>query len=292
MHTASDRARVRTLQLALIGVCTAVLASACTKQPPTSAVENVETRDTQTTAETQGATPSTDTASPQLDWAREALRRNPYIEVLATDTTAGVFTLRMKDTGEVRTVRVTELAAVPVSALLERAPATTQPMAETSTETATAATSAPKATPDYTIERSSDGQIKVTGPGVSIVSASTPTVTATERPATQRTVEPIICEGRRMLHFDRRDIYVEGDAIVARDGCELYITNSRVAATGTGVVVRDAIVHISNSTIEGAAASFDAGDGARVILRGSRFDGIPRRSERAIVQDQGGNQWQ
>jgi len=132
----------------------------------------------------------------------------------------------------------------------------------------------------------------VTGPGVSIVSSSTPTVTAAERSAAQRAVDPIICEGRRMLHFDRRDIYVEGDAIVARDGCELYITNSRVAATGTGVVVRDAIVHISNSTIEGAAASFDAGDGARVILRGSRFDGIPRRSERAIVQDQGGNQWQ
>ena len=94
-----------------------------------------------------------------------------------------------------------------------------------------------------------------------------------------------------MLHFDNRNIYVEGDAIIARGGCELYITNSRIVADGTGVVVRDAIVHISNSTIEGGAASFDASDASKVYLRGSTFQGLPRRSQQAVVQDQGGNQW-
>ena len=94
-----------------------------------------------------------------------------------------------------------------------------------------------------------------------------------------------------MLHFDNRNIYVEGDAIIARGGCELYITNSRVVADGTGIVVRDAVVHIANSTIEGGAASFDADDTSKMYLRSSTFQGLPRRSERATVQDQGGNQW-
>ncbi len=142
---------------------------------------------------------------------------------------------------------------------------------------------------NYTIERA-DGQLKVSGPGVSIVSSGTDAVAANASNA-QRGADPIICEGRRMLHFDNRNIYVEGDAIIARGGCELYITNSRIVADGTGIIVRDAIVHIANSTIEGGAASFDADDTAKVYLRSSTFQGLPRRSERATVQDQGGNQW-
>jgi hypothetical protein len=114
---------------------------------------------------------------------------------------------------------------------------------------------------------------------------------ASTQNASQRTVDPMICEGHRMLHFDSRSIYVDGDAIIARGGCELYITNSRIVAAGTGVVVLDAVVHISNSTIEGSTASFDAGDNARMYLRASTFQGLPRRGERAVVQDQGGNQW-
>jgi hypothetical protein len=297
MHTVNDHARMRTFRLALIGVCTAMFASACTKPLPPAPGEKLDEPTRQTTATTEGAESRTLTS--QLDWASEALRRNPQLEVLATDTDAGVFTLRMKDTGEIRAVRVTELAAVPIASLLTPT-AMTEPSAPEQSHDSAALPAAPAATattaeartaPSYTIERN-DGQVKVTGPGVSIVSSPAQTITAAERFAAQRAVEPIICEGRRMLHFDNRDILVDGDAIVARDGCELYITNSRIAATGTAVVIRDALVHVSNSTLRGAAASFDAGDGARVILRGSRFDGIPRRSERAIVQDQGGNQWQ
>jgi hypothetical protein len=107
----------------------------------------------------------------------------------------------------------------------------------------------------------------------------------------QRTVEPIICDGRRMMHFDARNIYVEGDAILVRNGCEMYITNSRIVASGTGVVVQDAVVHISNSHVEGANGPFDAADRAKLFVRGSTFQGVPRRTELAMVQDQGGNRW-
>ena len=145
------------------------------------------------------------------------------------------------------------------------------------------------ALPIYTIDRS-DGQTRVTGPGVSIVSSGIASATTAGNEG-QRSVDPMICEGHRMLHFDSRSIYVDGDAIVARGGCELYITNSRIVAAGTGIVVRDAIVHISNSTIEGNTASFDASDEAKMYLRASTFQGLPRRGEKAVVQDQGGNQW-
>ncbi len=94
-----------------------------------------------------------------------------------------------------------------------------------------------------------------------------------------------------MLHFDNREFVVQGDAITVRGGCELYLTNSRVVATGTGIVVQDGIVHVSNSHVEGQEGSFDADNRAKVFVRGSTFRGLPRRTELAQVQDQGGNRW-
>lgn len=248
------------------------------------------------------AAPAPSETEAELKWARLALARNPTLEIIATDTTAGVFTVRFKNSGEIRAVKPADLVATPLSALTEpvRTAAVTEPpttaptMSQSAAATAPAAAaptaSAAPASGSYTIERT-DGQVKVNGPGVSIVSSGTQAVTASPGAAPPRGADPIICEGRRMLHFDNRNIYVEGDAIIARGGCELYITNSRVVADGTGVVVRDAIVHISNSTIEGGAASFDASDASKVYVRGSTFQGLPRRSQQAVVQDQGGNQW-
>lgn len=236
------------------------------------------------------------------------MQRNPNLEVLATDPQNGVFTVRIKSSGETQAIRLNDLAAGPVAQMLAAQPAPSTPAAASegpTTNAATALLNAPEAstepartaqskptpgtgTKGYTIERS-DGQTRVSGPGVSIVSSGV--ASASTENASQRTVDPMICEGHRMLHFDSRSIYVDGDAITARGGCELYITNSRIVASGTGVVVQDAVVHISNSTIEGSAASFDAGDNARMYLRASNFQGLPRRGARAVVQDQGGNQW-
>jgi hypothetical protein len=302
---------MRTSQSRLIGfdrsrtlsACIAfALLSACTKPAPETT--------TATPAPTTTATsnmPSSESAN-ELKWARLALARNPTLEIIATDTAAGVFTVRFKDTGEIRAVKADELAATPLSALTasvrtaaaEPTPApVATPAAMPQPSTTAPNTSAPadagvaqasSTTSNYTIERA-DGQLKVSGPGVSIVSSGSAAVAANANSAGQRSADPIICEGRRMLHFDNRNIYVEGDAIIARGGCELYITNSRVVADGTGIVVRDAVVHIANSTIEGGAASFDADDTSKMYLRSSTFQGLPRRSERATVQDQGGNQW-
>jgi len=253
----------------------------------------------------------TESGSQQMQWARAALERNPNLEVVASDTSSGVFTVRDRMTGQVHAVKLDEIAAAPV-AMLAAAPTGAKADSGSGTDEQTAASdeampdesaTEPAAEPpataanapaplaegkDYTVQRSGN-QVKVSGPGFSIVSGgAAPTVSAKGEPG-QRTVDPIICEGQRMMHLDGRSIYVEGDAITVRGGCELYITNSRIVASGTGVLVREGTVHIANSYIEGTAASFDAEGDARLYLRDSIFQGVSRRESLAMVEDQGGN---
>jgi hypothetical protein len=262
----------------------------------------------------------------EVTWARAALERNPRYEVLASDTQTRVFTVRDRATGQVQTLNLNDLAAAPV-AQLRSPPAVAAPLPASVPEATTAA--APPAPPaptaagapaapaspniaepaaqvvdnspaaaaeraqaaeaNYTIDRSG-GKVRVSGPGVSIVSSGRGEASG-QMNAGARASEPIICEGKRMLKLDDRKMYVEGDAIIARGGCELYITNSTIVATGTGLIVEDAIVHVANSHIEGLNGSFNATDRAKMFVRTSTFQGVPRRAEFASVLDQGGNQW-
>ena len=254
----------------------------------------------------------------ELGWARAALERNPSLEIVATDSQAGVFTVRDRASGAVHAVKASELAAVPLALLSPGAvepSGATLPADTTADSSAAESTTTPEtedpalsaATPSlddspadmaalptsgsdssYKIERH-DGHVKVSGPGVSIVSGSAAPPPSAKGEPGQRTVDPIICDGRQMMHLDDRDIYVDGDAITVRNGCELYITNSRIVAAATGVVVSDGVVHISNSYVEGAGASFDAKGDARLYVRGSIFQGLSRRDAIAMIDDQGGN---
>ncbi len=249
-------------------------------------------------ATASAATPSTD-----LAWARAALERNPQLEVLAVDPQTGVVTVKNRNTGETEAIKASELVAVPPSQLkamqmAEAPPPQADPAPEESatapsqTAQATGSTTASSGQNDsaYTIDRSG-GQIRVSGPGVSIVSSGTNAAGSGAAGAGRRAVDPFICEGRRTLQLDNRNIYVDGDALTVRGGCEVFITNSQIVASGTGIIVQDATVHISNSHIEGANASFQAEDRARMFVRGSTFQGVSRRAELATVQDQGGNRW-
>jgi hypothetical protein len=237
--------------------------------------------------------PAVVASPPEMNWARVALERNPSLEVLAADPVAGVFTVRERGSGTVRTVKLADLAAAPVEMLAqareeagEEAAVTEAPAAPE----ANAGEAADESAIGYTVERSG-GQVRVSGPGVSIVSAGGPAASATAADAGPHTVDPIIREGDRVMQLNDRSVVVTGDAVTARNGCQLHITNSRISATGTGVVIRDATVHITNSTIEGGVASFDAGAGAKVFLQGATMKGTTRRDERAEVREQGNNQW-
>lgn len=261
----------------------------------------------------RGAAPKSESAAPasaELSWARAALERNPELEVVATDPQSGVVTVKHRGTGEIETVKASELAAVspaqlktmnvrsaptpepePAPSQQESATADAQTAQATAPDRGEGAPPVPGSTPSgYKIERA-DGQVRVSGPGVSIVSSGSNASAGNQASAGRRSVDPFICEGRRTLQLDNRDIYVDGDAITVRGGCEVFITNSHIVASGTGIVVQDATVHISNSTIEGASASFQADDRAKMYVRGSTFQGVPRRAELAMVQDQGGNRY-
>jgi hypothetical protein len=263
--------------------------------------------------------------SDQMAWATAALARNPQLEVLASDAEKGVITVRARDSGEVRALHLEEIAAAPLSQLSATAPATelsttvseakqtppvepdianlpAAPAIETPSPAATPQTveltpatpaaSAPVKEPaDYKVERS-NGRTRVTGPGVSIVSEKTasPSEASTSDAASTRGL-PVICEGQRSMHIDNRTINVEGDAITASGGCELYITNSKLTATGAGINVQDAIVHIDNSIVKGAQASVDAEGAARLYARNTQFEGLSRRSDQATISDLGGNRW-
>lgn len=70
----------------------------------------------------------------EIDWAKSALARNPQLEILATDESAGVFTVRDTGTGDVRTLRLQELIAGPPPSREEAstAPAPSAPGSESS----------------------------------------------------------------------------------------------------------------------------------------------------------------
>jgi hypothetical protein len=252
---------------------------------------------------------STTVGMTEFEWARAALSRNPNVDIVATDAETQVFTVRDRNTNQIQVLGTNEIAAAPLGSLITQADRTgvPQPTAREeppdasaadsqitpAEETFTAAADDSKSpagdTGAYTIERTG-GQLRVSGPGVSIVSAGGeggPASTGRD----ERFSDPIICEGARMMHLDGRQMRVDGDAITVRGGCELHVTNSRIAATGTAIFVLDGTVHISNSHIEGALNSFDADDRAKVVIRSSTFVGIPRRAELAQIQDQGGNRW-
>ena len=239
-------------------------------------------------------------ATAEMSWARAALERNPDIEVIATDPLTGVVTVKHRSTGDVEAIKANELAAVTPSQLKpmemhaapppEPEPAPPQTAQATASDTGTPHAGTITSNGAYTVDRSG-GKLRVSGPGVSIESSGTSAAASNQAGGGRRAVDPFICEGRRQLQLDSRDIYVEGDAITVRGGCEVFITNSHIVATGTGIVVQDAIVHVSNSQIEGGNASFQADDRAKMYVQGSTFMGVLRRAELAMVQDQGGNRY-
>jgi hypothetical protein len=263
----------------------------------------------------------------EMSWARAALERNSAIEVVAADQQSRTFTVRVKDSGELRMVRADELIASPTLAATAgeaaepaagSAPQTAPPPAAPENNAAHAAANV--AVPADSASQSSEGQpqtqpaslgpqnaasvesapgrVLSAGPGYTIKAAAPATSTAgsgrdtsiTSAPV-ERRHEPIVCQGARLLHIDNRNLVFDGDAVSAEDGCEIHITNSRISATGIGVLARAANVHIDNSLIEGDQASISASEGAQVYAASSQFKGLSRREDSAAFHDLGGNVW-
>ena len=260
----------------------------------------------------------------EMSWARAALERNKALEVVAADQQTHTFTVRLKESGELRTVRAEEIVASPATAAAD----TARPLPATKPSAAADAGSAEKALaqadsattpgkaaahPEGEVVRSeplsltpqtaavtdstTGGRLLSSGPGYSITAAPVAGPAAARGRETSSSAplehrhEPIVCQGSRMLHIDNRNLVFDGDAVSAMDGCEIHITNSHISATGVGVAARAADVHIDNSQIEGEQASIDASEGAQIYAVSSRFRGLSRRLDTAKVHDLGGNLW-
>jgi hypothetical protein len=253
----------------------------------------------------------------EMSWARAALERNKRLEVVAADPQTHTFTVRLKENGELRTVRADEIVAVPVAAPADATRPTAAPdatPAEKAVAHADSVATVPEeaAPPEKEVVRSepmaltpqtaapggtSGGRVLESGPGYSITAAqaSGPVAARVRESAgsapLERRHEPIVCQGSRLLHIDNRNLVFDGDAVSALDGCEIHITNTHITASGVGVAARAANVHIDNSQIEGDQASIDASEGAQIYAVSSRFKGLSRRLDTATVHDLGGNVW-
>ncbi|MGO9802571.1 MAG: hypothetical protein ACLPTM_05100 [Steroidobacteraceae bacterium] len=256
----------------------------------------------------------------EMSWARAALERNSALKIEAADAQARTFTVRMKDTGELRVLRLDELVGGPspqvptaanapaAQAAAPPAPAASEPAAaaagEVAREPAEPPTSPPPAaTPVFASKALHagspappvPGQVLEAGPGYTIEAGSAAATASTREAgpagAVERRHDPIVCQGARLLHIDNQNLQFDGDGLSAEDGCEIHITNSRIRATGVGVSARAANVHIDNSLIEGDAASIDASEGAQIYTASSKFRGLSRQLDTATVHDLGGNVW-
>ena len=259
----------------------------------------------------------------EIDWAKAALAKNPAFEILATDETAGVFTVRDTRTGETVTLQLNELIAGPMPAREAAPPAPAQepdaPAPEapveaedpalaadqtTGTPTETVAAVDPgagiplAAGPGYSITRADTERREppagLEGPGYKIETAPRPPADAPETRAAnvEKRTDPIICQGNRLMRIDGETIEFTGDAIVAERGCDLYISNARIRAGGVGIIARQqARVHIVNSTIGGTRGSYEASDGAEIYVARSTFTGVGRRFGGGSMTDLGGNSY-
>lgn len=265
-------------------------------------------------------------APDEMSWARSALERNNKIEIVAADPQSRTFTVRQKDTGELRMVHADEVVGAAGAAAAPGAPGAAAPASATPPASTAAATAAVPPTPEPPASSAaggaawvsesapapaeqaqplhpgaggSGGRVLEAGPGYSIKAASPVAAAGAARTRdagvsntpVERRHEPIICQGARMLQIDNRNLVFDGDAVSAEDGCEIHITNSHISASGVGVSARAASVHIDNSQIEGDAASIDASQGAQVYAGSSRFRGMSRRLDTAAFHDLGGNVW-
>jgi hypothetical protein len=258
----------------------------------------------------------------EMSWARAALDRNSDVEVVAADQQKHTFTVRIKDTGELRMVRADDLIAAPAPAAsaVAAAPGSSASSAQpaggnTATPPATAraapaepaagaAPAQPSTQPSSFVPQNAGnappgGKVLESGPGYTIQAAAAPAPAAVGRAretgittaALERRHEPIICQGARRMHIDNRNLAFDGDAVNAEDGCEIYITNSHISAGAIGVLAHAANVHIENSLIEGEQASIDASGGAQIYAASSHFRGLSRQLDSATFHDLGGNIW-
>ena len=233
----------------------------------------------------------------EMGWARAALERNSGIEVVAADQQSRTFTVRLKDTGELRIVRADQVVALPAglptagasktaaeakaaaapapaeAAAAEPAtPAAEAAVPENAFAAATPATAAAgtrqvsyPATPPLSVSpqpaadiENAPGRVLESGPGYTIKAA------AAGAPTPGRTREA----GATSAPLERRR-----EPIVCQGARLLHIDNRNLMFEGDAVSAEDGCeIHITNSHISATGVGVTA-RGANVHIDNSLIEG-------------------
>ncbi len=183
----------------------------------------------------------------EIDWAKSALARNPAYEIVATDESAGVFTVRDTTTGTVQTLRLEDLIAGPKPA---KGGGEVGTRCGARRRAGRNAVRAPQPAGLSQLPARAAGSETTAGPGTQSRSAARRPVTTLEGPGytitrertrgdvpsaeqlganVERRTDPIICQGDRLMRIDGETIEFTGDAVIAEKGCDLYISKRTYA---------------------------------------------------------------
>jgi hypothetical protein len=228
----------------------------------------------------------------EVEWARSALARNPAFEILATDASAGIFTVRDTVSGEVQTLRIEDLVAAPLPAVKTRlenssvAPASPAPAVTESAPPMPAdapgvsdESAAAQTTELVQIERTNDGATLAEGPGFSITRGADPAPAAggtlegpgysitRADPATRQSSPDPDAETAAAATERRSDpIICQGDRLMRIDGETLDFTGDALIAE------KGCDLYISNARIRAGGVGLIARQ-ARVHIVNSTIGG-------------------
>jgi hypothetical protein len=234
----------------------------------------------------------------EMSWARGALERNDRIEVVASDATAGTFTVRMKDTGELRVVRLNQLIAGPPVAAVAGTSTQATPAAPGAPETASTgsaggAAAAPsgasasgKAANAAAPAPGSTTANEPATPGEAAAPPGAPEAAATEQP---RVVSATEAESAAPPHAESASGAPPGRVLASGPGYTISTADSkgtsfkRVAAAGpvpSANVERlhepiicqgDRFLQIDNRNLEFDGDAVSAEDGCEIHITNSRI---------------------
>ena len=232
-------------------------------------------------------------APEEMAWARSALERNNKIEIVATDPQSRTFTVRQKDTGELRMVRADELvggaaaavagttgadasasaappaAAAPAAAVAATAASAPAPQPPASTaagsgawvseETSATAPAAQSLHPGGAATAGSSGRVLESGPGYSIKAAA-----ASSAAGGGRSHETSVTSAA----LERRH-----EPIICQGSRMLQIDNRNLVFDGDAVSAEDGCeIHITNSHISASGVGVSA-RAANVHIDNSQIEG-------------------
>ncbi len=211
-----------------------------------------------------------------MTWARAALERNERLQVVATDPQANTFTVRLKDTGELRVVRADQIVAAPPAAaqVLTVEPAATPVAPSTEAQSPTAQGPADAGAPPKSQSSSADALASAGEPAQS--ASAEQAQAASEQAETESGPRSESAAGANPGH-----LLASGPGYTIKAGDSKTAAPRRVAAVGPrGALERrhdpiicqgERFLQIDNRNLEFDGDAVSAEDGCEIHITNSRI---------------------